>query len=195
MGAIFPWGSIDAAGNLYVVYNSTIGTTGHFHQYYVFSKDHGTTWSKPVKLDRLGLNTGSAIYATSDAGAPGQLAVAWYQTDNGTPSSTSMQTTWTPHIAEITQATSGHPRIVEQPVTGIPNHRGGICLQGILCGVGPGSPDRSLLDFFQVKLNPVTGLAAIAYSDNGGFRHNEGKGVVVFAIQTRHALKPASRRR
>jgi len=191
MGAIFPWGSIDAAGNLYVVYNSTKGATGdHFHQYYVYSKDHGVTWSKPVKLDRLGINNGAAIYATSDAGAPGQLAVGWYESDNGTPSSVSDQTTWTPHIAEITHATSAHPTIVEQAVTNIPDHRGGICLQGILCGIGPGSSDRSLLDFFQVKINPLTGLVGIAYADNGGFRPHEGKGQVVFAIQTRHPLKP-----
>ena len=101
-----------------------------------------------VKLDRLGINNGAAIYATSDAGAPGQLAVGWYESDNGTPSSVSDQTTWTPHIAEITHATSAHPTIVEQAVTNIPDHRGGICLQGILCGIGPGSSDRSLLDFF-----------------------------------------------
>src|SRR3954453_21334172 len=66
-GAIFPWGSIDRAGTLYVVYNSTIGETdGHFHQYYVYSKDHGVHWSKPVKLDSLGKGKGAAIYATSD---------------------------------------------------------------------------------------------------------------------------------
>src|SRR3954451_2237684 len=185
-GAIFPWGSVDKAGTLYVVYNSTDGETdGHFHQYYVYSKDHGVHWSKPVKIDSLGKGKGAAIYATSDAGRHGVLDVAWYQTDNGTPSSTGRDVTWTPHMAAITRADSKHPRIVEQRLSGLPNHRGGICLQGILCGIGPGSGDRSLLDYFQIVINPKTGLAGIAYADNGGVRPNEGKGEVVFASQTK----------
>jgi hypothetical protein len=184
-GAIFPWGSIDKAGTLYVVYNSTRGETGdHFHQYYVFSKDHGSHWSKPVKLDKLAHGHGAAIYATSDAGKKGQLAVAYYETGNGTPSSTSSSVTWTPHIALVSGADSAHPHIVEQKLSKLPNHKGGICLEGILCGVGPGSSDRSLLDYFQVGFNPRTGMLGIAYADNGGFRKNEGRGEVVFARQT-----------
>jgi hypothetical protein len=185
-GAIFPWGSIDRAGTLYVVYNSTVGETGdHFHQYYVFSKDHGVHWSKPIKLDRLARGKGAAIYATSDAAGRGVLAVAWYQTDNGVTSSTSKKVTWTPHLARITHADSRHPRVVEQRLSRLPNHRGGICLQGILCGIAPGSGDRSLLDYFQVVINPRTGMAGIAYADNGGFRRGVKGGEVVFALQTR----------
>ena len=185
-GAIFPWGSIDKAGTLYVVYNSTNGETGdHFHQYYVFSKDHGKHWSKPVKLDTLGHGKGAAIYATSDAAGKGVFDVAWYQTDNGTPSSTSANTVWSPHMATITAADTTHPHVVEQRLSNLPNHRGGICLQGILCGIGPGSGDRSLLDYFQIGINPKTGKAGIAYADNGGFRKDEAKGEVVFALQTK----------
>jgi hypothetical protein len=185
-GAIFPWGSIDKAGTLYVVYNSTRGESGdHFHQYYVFSKDHGKHWSKPIKLDKLAHGHGAAIYATSDSGRKGQLAVAWYQTDNGTPSSTNAKVTWRPHMALVTGAGTKRPHIVEQPLSKLPNHKGGICLQGILCGVGPGSPDRSLLDYFQIVFNPKTGKLGIAYADNGGFRPNEGRGEVVFARSTR----------
>jgi hypothetical protein len=185
-GAIFPWGSVDAAGNVYVVYNSTDGTDAtneHYHQYYVYSTDKGATWSKPIQLDTLPKNTGAAVYATSAAGAPGVLDVAWYQSDNGVPSDTATTTTWTPHFAQVTDAASAHPAVVQQAVTTIPNHRGGICLEGILCGVGPGSGDRSLLDFFQVQINPVTGMAGIAYADNGG-RAGKNVGEVVFAQQT-----------
>jgi hypothetical protein len=185
-GAIFPWGSVDEKGNLYVVYNSTDGASGdHFHQYYKYSKDHGVTWSKPVKLDGLGLNTGAAVYANSDAAGNGLLDVVWYQTNNGTPSSTAMSTTWTPHFAQITGANTSHPKIVEQALTTLPNHKGGICLQGILCGIGPGSSDRSLLDYFQVSINPRTHLAGIAYADNAGMRPGGVQGEVVFAQQTR----------
>ncbi len=185
-GAIFPWGSIDKAGTLYVVYNSTNGNSAdHFHQYYVYSKDHGTHWSKPIKLDTLGHNQGAAIYATSDSGAKGVLDVAWYQTNNGTPSSTNANTLWSPHMASITHADTSHPHVVQQALSRLANHRGGICLQGILCGIGPGSGDRSLLDYFQIVINPTTGKAGIAYADNGGFRKGEQKGEVVFARQTK----------
>jgi hypothetical protein len=185
-GAIFPWGSIDKAGTLYVVYNSTDGQTAdHFHQDYVYSKDHGKHWSKPVTLDGLGHNQGAAIYATSDASSKGVLDVAWYQTDTGTPSSDDPNSLWTPHMAAITHADSTHPKIVEQALSGIPNHRGGICLQGILCGIGPGSGDRSLLDYFQIGINPKTGMAGIAYSDNAGARPGFVSDEVVFAKQTK----------
>ena len=190
-GAIFPWASVDAKGNIYVVYNSTDNTTAdHFHQYYKYSKDHGVTWSKPVKLDTLGLGKGAAIYANSDAAGNGLLDVVWYQTDNGTPSSTAKTVTWTPHFAQVTNAASARPHVVEQAITSIPNHKGGICLQGILCGIGPGSDDRSLADYFQVSINPRTGLAGIAYADNAGMRPDGTTGEVVFAQQTK---KPGQR--
>ena len=185
-GAIFPWGSVDAKGTVYVVYNSTDGSSGgNFHQYYRYSKDHGVTWSKPVKLDKLGINTGSAVYANSDAAGKGLLDVVWYQSNNGTPSSTSKAVTWTPHFAQVTDADTGKPHVIEQAITTIPNHKGGICLQGILCGIGPGSGDRSLLDYFQVSINPRTHMAGIAYADNAGLRPGGVNGEVVFAQQTK----------
>jgi hypothetical protein len=190
-GAIFPWASVDAKGVLYVVYNSTDGQTGdHFHQYYKYSKDHGVHWSKPIKLDNLGHNKGAAIYANSDAAGNGLLDVVWYQTDNGTPSSTSKSTLWKPYFSQVTGASSGHPRIITQPLTSIPNHRGGICLQGILCGIGPGSSDRSLLDYFQVSINPRTGQAGIAYADNADLRPGGLSHEVVFALQTKNYSRP-----
>jgi hypothetical protein len=190
-GAIFPWGSVDQTGTLYVVYNSTDGQDGdHYHQYYKYSKDHGATWSKPIKLDTLGHDVGAAIYANSAAAGHGLLDVVWYESKNGTPSSTAKSTLWTPYFAQVTGASTGHPHIISQPLTNLPNHRGGICLQGILCGIGPGSGDRSLLDFFQVGIDPHTGQAGIAYADNAGYRPGGTVGEVVFALQTRYYAKP-----
>ena len=183
-GAIFPWATLDSAGNIYVVYNSTDDTDGtHFHQYYKYSSDKGATWSAPVRLDiSIPLTAGSSIYATGMAGAPGILDVAWYQTDTGTPGTTNAADVWTPHFAQVTSANTASPAVAEQAVTTLPNHKAGICLQGILCGVGPGSSDRSLADFFELAINPVTGMAEIAYADNAG--RNGVTGEVVFAKQT-----------
>jgi hypothetical protein len=192
--SLFPWGTIDRGGNVYIVFNSTRGTDGtRFHQYYTYSKDKGAHWSKPIKLDKLALGKGSSVYATGAGGAPGVLDVAWYQTDNGKPSDDT--STWTVHFAQVVGATTRHPKVTEQALTTISNHHGGICLFGILCGVAPGSSDRSLLDFFEVAINPKTGRAGIAYADNNrlGVDSKGNKlGEVVYAAQTkgRSALTP-----
>jgi hypothetical protein len=176
-GVLFPWGTIDRAGNLYVVYNASTAAGGdHYRQYYVWSSNQGKTWSKPIRLDNLRSGTGSAVYATAEAGAPGVLDVAWYQTKNGAPSDDA--SLWNVEFTQVRGANTPRPQITTPVQVGAPNHKGGICLQGILCGVGPGSGDRSLLDFFQVAINPVTGMAEIAYAANVGLGTDKSTGVV-----------------
>jgi hypothetical protein len=178
-GVLFPWGTIDRAGNVYVVYDAARASDGeHYRQYYVWSSDHGKTWSKPIRLDHISAGKGSAVYATADALAPGVLDVAWYQSDNGTPSQDTA--VWHVEYTQVRNATSSHPSVATAVAVAGPNHKGGICLQGILCGVAPGSGDRSLLDFFQLKINPRTGMAEIAYAYNFG----SSTGQVMFAHQT-----------
>jgi hypothetical protein len=184
-GAIFPWGFLDPAGTVYVVYNSTRGQEGteHYHQYYIYSKNKGATWSPPVRLDTgLAADKGASIYATGAAVKPGVIDVAWYQTDTGAPSDDN--SIWTTHFAQVSGADTSKPTVTQQAVTTIPNHKGGICLQGILCGVAPGSSDRSLADFFELAVNPQTGLAGIAYADNYRLQLPNQQGEVVFAAQT-----------
>jgi hypothetical protein len=187
-GTFFPWGFLDANGTVYLTFDSTRGGApgDHFHRYYIYSKDKGATWSKPFKIDTLAIGNGSTTYSTGDSPAPGVIDTAWYESATGSPSQDT--STWTPHFAQVTGADTDHPKVVEQTITTIPNHKGGICLQGILCGIGPGSKDRSLADFFMVKINPITHLAEIAYADNN--RLGGGKGEVVVAHQT--ILNPAA---
>jgi hypothetical protein len=72
-----------------------------------------------------------------------------------------------------------------QQITTIRNHVGGVCIQGILCGFAPGSSDRSLADFFEMAVNPVTHMAEVAYADNGGQRPGSvANNEVVFAQQS-----------
>lgn len=179
---LFPWGFLDSNGTVYVVFDSTRdGAPGdHFHQYYIYSKNLGATWSNPFRLDTLPIPKGAAAYAAGDAVSPGVIDVGWYQSDTGTPSDDT--STWVPHFAQVTGADTKNPTVIEQAITTVPNHHGGICIQGILCGIGPGSGDRSLLDFFMVKVNPVTGMAEFAYADN--YRLGGDKGEVVVAHQT-----------
>lgn len=178
-GAIFPWGTVDNAGNVYVLYNSDAGSPGHFHTYYVVSTDKTKTWSNPVKVDGAPLAQGAQVYSTGDGGAAGVLDMAWYGADTGTGAD-DPNATWQVHFAQIRNATSPTPQISRALVTADPNHKGDICLNGLLCILGG---DRSLLDFFELQIGP-DGLANIAYADNAGPFKDAAKGHVIFAKQT-----------
>lgn len=185
-GTMFPWGFLDPAGNVYIVYGSTRDAPGtdHYGYYYVYSTDHGTTWSQPTRIDGMGPGVGSVVFNTGGAVDTGLIDVAWLQKD--TSGISEDEGTWSPWFAQIAAANTSQPRIYRQRMTTLPNHRNGICIQGTLCllPAEPGSHDRSLLDFIELAVNPVTHLASVVYADNGGFRPGEGKGEVVFAQQT-----------
>jgi hypothetical protein len=179
-GAIFPWGTTDSAGNVYVFYNSDKGSAGHFHTYYVFSKDKAKTWSKPVKVADVPLGRGAQIYATGDGGAPGVIDIAWYG-HTGLGGSDDPTATWYLQFAQVRNATSARPQITRAPVAKTdPLHHGNICLNGLLCIEGG---DRSLLDFFELQIGR-DGMAQIAYADNYGEFADGKKGHVVWAKQT-----------
>lgn len=191
-GAIFPWGSIDKAGNVYVLYNSDKGSPGHFHTYYIVSKDRSRTWSQPVRVDDVPLNQGVQIYSTGMAGASGVLDLAWYGSRNATDPSDKLAN-WKVHFAQVRNATSANPKITHSLVNVKPIHIGDICLNGLLCIAGG---DRSLLDFFELTIGP-DGMAQIAYAANHGYGSHPSTSVtgkltgkivfdgrVVFAKQT-----------
>ncbi|MCW2601416.1 MAG: hypothetical protein JWM02_3245 [Frankiales bacterium] len=188
-GAIFPWGTIDKAGNVYVLFNSDKGSKGHFHTYYVVSTDKAKTWSGPVKVDDNPLAAGAQIYATGAAGAAGVLDIAWYgAAAGGGPADKA--SVWDIHFAQVRNATSAHPTITRALVApGNPIHRGDICLNGLLCILGG---DRSLADFMELAIGK-DGMAQIAYSDNTGFTSGS-KGRVVWAKQVggQSALAPTA---
>ncbi len=175
-GAIFPWGSVDAAGNVYVFYNSDDGTPGHFHTVYVYSKDKGLHWSPQVKVDGHPGGSGEAIYSTGAGGHAGVIDMAWYDSANAT-STDDPAAIWNVNFAQIRNAASGAPTITRGRVSATAIHKGQICLKGLLC-VGGG--DRSLLDFFELAIGP-DGYAQVAYADN---HLGKANGRVVWAKQT-----------
>ena len=167
-GAIFPWGTVDSAGNVYVLFNSDKGSPTHFHTYYVYSTNKAKTWSAPVKVDDVPLGVGAQIYATGDGGAPGVLDIAWYG-EKGAGGPADPSSVWDINFAQVRNATSAHPSITRQPVApGNPMHKGDICLNGLLCVLGG---DRSLADFIELQIGK-DGMAQIAYADNDGYGTN-----------------------
>jgi uncharacterized repeat protein (TIGR01451 family) len=57
-------------------------------------------------------------------------------------------------------------------------HKGGICISGLGCAVNGG--DRTLLDFFQVSIDPTNGAADIAYTDDHA---SPGSSILYFTRQ------------
>ena len=188
-GTMFPWGFLDQAGNVYIVFGSTRdagGGTDHYGFYYVYSSDKGAHWSTPKRIDGLPAGKGSIVFNTGAAVSPGVIDVAWLQKD--TSAIGAAEGLWHPWFAQIQAANTTSPKITRQRMTDLPNHKNGVCILGTICllpaPINPGSRDRSLLDFMELAVNPKTHMAGVVYADNGGFRPGEGSGEVVFAQQT-----------
>jgi hypothetical protein len=161
--AIFPWMFVDRKGTVYVVYNADTEGDGHYRMTYIYSSDKAKTWNKPVALSALPAGKGEALYATGAGGAPGVIDVAWYQADNSTATG-DVNGLWQVNYAQVRKADTPNPEVVERSaVLGTPIHKGGICLEGILCTGGRG--DRSLLDFFELAIGP-DGQAQVAFANN-----------------------------
>src|SRR3954447_20219593 len=188
-GTMFPWGFLDSAGNVYVVFGSTRdsgGGTDHYGFYYVYSKDKGAHWSTPKRIDGLPKGKGSIVFNTGAAVSPGVIDVAWLQKDTSAIGADSGL--WYPWFAQISAANPSKPVITRQKMTTVPNHRNGVCILGTICllpaPVNPGSDDRSLLDFMELSVNPKTHLASVVFADNAKASPRLGP-EVVFAAQTK----------
>src|SRR5207249_2668456 len=59
-------------------------------------------------------------------------------------------------------------------------HTGPICIDGLGCNLSTPARDRTLLDFFQVSVDPTNGAADIAYTDDHAA---PGSGVLYFTRQ------------
>ena len=171
-GLLFPSMTIDHAGTVYVAWAGRDRATDPINAYLVHSKDHGRTWSAPLRVNR---DVGNAhIYAAVSAGDRGVVDMAWYSSTKPDPNDTSND--WFVDFAQIRSADTGRPRVSQSRPYRSRIHHGDICLLGILCTTG----DRSLLDFFQVQIGP-DGKANIAFANNGS---PDAKRRVWFARQT-----------
>jgi hypothetical protein len=153
LGNLFPWLTVDKAGNLYV------GAAGHVLQsdgsaingmFISVSKNHGSTWSNPIHVGAS--TTGAAVFPTVHAGAAGVLDVAWIQ--DSLSDFSDQNSVWTVHFAQSRNATASTPTFTE--VTGPIVRHGAVCVLGILC-----NGNRNLLDFLSLALDPF-GYAHVA---------------------------------
>jgi hypothetical protein len=139
------------------------------------SADKGATWTPPVQVNNpADLSTKVNLMPWLATGpTPGSIGVAWYGTDNG---GNNDDARWRVYFAQSFDANATNPtfRIVQASDHSI--HAGNISLKGLpLTGE---SPNRNLLDYFQVNFDPQ-GAAVIGYTDD----HNDFNGSTYVARQ------------
>jgi hypothetical protein len=152
--SIFPVADVDDAGNLYVVFSvdqrafeqDVPKPAARFGVYLMVSTDLGQSWSQPRLLSDP---SKVALMPWVAAGADGRAVVTWYENVVGLPADL-LPDAWNVKLWEsITATDPTSPSVVVQ-LNDLPNHIGAVCTSGTGCLAG----DRSLLDFFEVAIQP-----------------------------------------
>jgi hypothetical protein len=140
---------VDSLGNVYVTWGE-LTKNGSVAIRFAVSKDRGQSWSKPATVSK----TASNVFPTIDLVGPGKVDIAYYgTTSSGDPNA--VAGSWNVYLAKSTNALKGTPTFsVQTVVSSI--HTGPIESSN-------GTSDRSLLDFFQLAVDPA-GNANIIYT-------------------------------
>jgi hypothetical protein len=178
---IFPVTTVDQAGHVYAVWADG--------KHIDFKADKtGTGWNpaaQPLALDTVAkgypTTNNTAVMPWAQAGANGIVDVVWYGAHGGSGAQPNPQddphNVWNTYFAQTTnggvswQAATASDHVI---------HSGPICLDGLNCNLSTPARDRTLLDFFQVSLNPTNGAADIAYADDHA---SPGSAVIYFTRQ------------
>ena len=141
---IFPSLAVDPVnGNLYATWTDQHGIKVSS------STDNGTTWSGPVTV-----STATTTVMPWVAARGGKVDVVYYATSASSIDDTSA--VWNVYDS---QKVGAGPWTVKK-VSNTSNRVGAVCLGGSGC-----STNRELLDLFEVAEDPVSGKAAIIYTD------------------------------
>jgi hypothetical protein len=172
-GDIFPNLSIDSAGNIYAVWIAT----GNHRVYFSASTDQGANWTTPTQISSAPANNNVFVWA--NAGVSGRLAVAWIGNVDSTPSDNmpswfnnrvaATAYKWYGYAALITDATTAAPIVTQVRFTETPMYYGQICSGGLGCTTSMG--DRTMADFFSLRIDPHDGAIRIVYSDVSSQHH------------------------
>lgn len=143
-------GAADEAGNVYLAWGEDDG--GDVGIWLAASQDDGKTWTDPVRVD---VGDASDVFPTLTAGAPGKVAVAYYEnTEKGNPSD--VKGAWNVTLAWTADAFAATPVFERANLTSSPVKEGPICISGTSC-----TGDREFADYFQIHVLPDGRVGAI----------------------------------
>jgi hypothetical protein len=146
---IFPALAVDPAnGHLHAAWSD-----GHTISYST-STNQGETWSPAVAVNIAPAST--AIFPWISA-RNGVVDLVYYATTAA--SKDDPAAVWNVYLA---QTTNGGASFQQSRVSNTPNHVGVICTLGGACDFST----RTLLDLFEVAINPANGRAAVVYTDD-----------------------------
>ena len=122
-------------------------------------------------------------------GEPGRIAVTFYGTKSlGDPDSGEFRGAWDAYVNMSLNALDANPTWSQTKVTTHPMHYDSICLNGTICAALMG--DRSLVDYFAMDLDPVTGRLQVVYN-NTAKKPNEAAGHVGHPIVVTQETGPS----
>jgi hypothetical protein len=174
---IFPVTAVDDAGKVYAFWSD-----GN-HIDYKTSTDGVTGWNPATAPGQIanpnGVNT--AIMPWAEAGTGGVVDLVFYGASGGAGTGANPQddpnNQWKVYFA---QSRDGGASWGVFPATNDVIHTGPICIDGLACDIPGPRRDRTLLDFFQVSIDPTNGAADIAYADDHA---SKGNAVLYFTRQ------------
>ena len=173
---IFPVTAVDNGGRVYAFW-----TDGNHIDYKADATGTGWRASKaPSQIaNPSGVNT--ALMPWAQASAPGIVDVAFYGASGGNGAQPNPQddpnNSWNAYFA---QTTNGGGSFTVTSASDHVIHKGPLCIDGLGCNLSNPMRDRTLLDFFQVSVDPTNGAADIAYADD---HSAPGTAVVYFTRQ------------
>ena len=146
---IFPALAVDPTnGKLYAAFSDGV------QLYFSSSSDQGVHWSPAVVVNTAPAN--AAIFPWV-AAYNGTVDVVYYATNGDGADDPSA--VWNTYMA---QTINDGADFTQNLVSNSPNHIGEICTEGSAC-----DPNfRTLLDLFEVSINPQNGRAAVIYTDD-----------------------------
>lgn len=156
---LFPVLAIDTAGNLYAAWTEK----GTFNAYYAYSLrpasgpgGAGETWSGKRLINRAPVL--STVMPWIEAGDPGRVVVSYYGSEgDGNIEVGSFRGWWDIYVSTSFNALETDPTLVRFALTKAtthPVHWDSICVSGLGCNLAVPPGDRTLLDFFQNRLDP-----------------------------------------
>jgi hypothetical protein len=167
LNRIFPVTAVDAGGRVYAFW-----TDGN--HIYAKSDATGKGWNSLAAPGTIpnpaGVNT--ALMPWVDAGASGIADLVFYGASAAAGAQPNPQDDpnnhWNVYMA---QTLNGGASWAVSTASDHVIHTGPLCIDGLNCNL-VGNRDRTLLDFFQVSIDPTNGAADIAYADDHASPHS-----------------------